>query len=178
MQVAAKVRDTVSPPMTLLREQLLAGRAVALDGAGLGGVGSLLDQLGARVEVVGAPPLDALVVSCAAAFGDGGAGGLQAALERTWTVVQAVATEAMIEAGGGGKIVLIAPPAGAGELAVAASAALENLARTLSVEWARHRITTCAIVPGANDDELAELVAFLVSPAGDYFSGCRFDLSA
>jgi NAD(P)-dependent dehydrogenase (short-subunit alcohol dehydrogenase family) len=165
--------------MTLLREQLLAGRAVALDGARLGGVETLLDRLGARVEVIGASPLDALVVSCAAAFGDGGAEGLQAALERAWTVVQAVTTEAMIEAGGGGKIVLIAPPAGAGELAGAAAAALENLARTLSVEWARHRITTCAIVPAASgsDQALAELVGFLVSPAGDYFSGCRFDLA-
>jgi NAD(P)-dependent dehydrogenase (short-subunit alcohol dehydrogenase family) len=162
--------------MTLLREQLLAGRTVALEGEGLEGVASLLGRLGARVEHVGASPLDALVVSGAAAFGDGGSEGLQAALERTWTVVQAVANGAMIEGGGGGKIVLIAPPAGAGELAVAAGAALENLARTLSVEWARHRITTCAIVPGSSDEELDELVAFLVSPAGDYFSGCRFDL--
>lgn len=160
--------------MTLLREQLLAGRAVALEGAGLEGVASLLGRLGARVELVGASPLDALVVSCAAAFGDGGAEGVQTALEQTWTVVQAVATGAMIEGGGGGKIVLVAP--GAGELAAAAAAALENLARTLSVEWARHRITTCAIVPGSNDQEFAELVAFLVSVAGDYFSGCRFDL--
>jgi NAD(P)-dependent dehydrogenase (short-subunit alcohol dehydrogenase family) len=162
--------------MTLLREQLLAGRAVALEGAGLEGVASLLGRLGARVELVGASPLDAVVVSCAAAFADGGAEGVQAALEQTWAVVQAVATGAMIEGGRGGKIVLIALPAGAGELAGAAAAALENLARTLSVEWARHRITTCAIVPGSSDQELAELVAFLVSAAGDYFSGCRFDL--
>jgi NAD(P)-dependent dehydrogenase (short-subunit alcohol dehydrogenase family) len=78
----------------------------------------------------------------------------------------------------GGKIVMIAPRAGAGDFAEAAAAALENLARTLSVEWARHGITATALAPGAEttDAELAELVSFLVSPAGDYFSGCRFDL--
>ena len=59
-----------------------------------------------------------------------------------------------------------------------ARAALENLARTLSVEWARFGITTVAVTPGAatSDDELARLVAFICSPAGSYFSGCRFDL--
>ena len=62
--------------------------------------------------------------------------------------------------------------------AQASRAALENLARTLSVEWARYGITATAITPGAatTDEQLAELVCFLVSPAGDYFSGCRFSL--
>jgi NAD(P)-dependent dehydrogenase (short-subunit alcohol dehydrogenase family) len=60
----------------------------------------------------------------------------------------------------------------------ASAAALENLARTLSVEWARFGITTVAVVPSAttSDHELAQLVAFLCSPAGAYFSGCRLDL--
>lgn len=35
-----------------------------------------------------------------------------------------------------------------------------------------------AIAPGerTGEDELAELVCFLVSPAGEYFSGCLFEL--
>ena len=75
---------------------------------------------------------------------------------------------------------LIAPRPAAGSFASAARAALENLARTLSVEWARYGVTTVAIAPGARTDrrELAELVCFLVSPAGDYFSGCAFELGA
>jgi hypothetical protein len=42
------------------------------------------------------------------------------------------------------------------------------------VEWARYAVTAVTIAPGERtlDDELAELVCFLVSPAGDYFSGC------
>jgi NAD(P)-dependent dehydrogenase (short-subunit alcohol dehydrogenase family) len=92
--------------------------------------------------------------------------------------VRAVAVGALVEAGAGGKIVLIAPPAGAGPLAEAAGAALENLARTLAVEWARYSVTAAAVVPsvGVDTERLAELVSFLVSSAGDYFSGCRFDL--
>ena len=62
----------------------------------------------------------------------------------------------------------------------AVRAGLENLARTLSVEWARYGITAVAITPGTSttDAELAELVCFLASPAGGYFSGCRFDLGS
>ena len=64
--------------------------------------------------------------------------------------------------------------------AEAARAALENLARTLSAEWARYGITVTAIAPGRSttDDEVASLVAFLTSVAGDYYSGCRFELGA
>ena len=59
-------------------------------------------------------------------------------------------------------------------------AGLENLARTLSVEWARFAITAAMVAPGAatSDDELAELVCFLVSPAGEYLTGCRLELGA
>jgi hypothetical protein len=73
---------------------------------------------------------------------------------------------------------VIAPRPDAGAFAAAARAALENLARTLSVEWARYGITATAIAPGASstDDQIAELVCFLISPAGDYFSGCVFSL--
>jgi hypothetical protein len=39
-------------------------------------------------------------------------------------------------------------------------------------------VTTVAIAPGARttDDDLAELVCYLVSVAGDYFTGCLFEL--
>ncbi|MBV8956986.1 MAG: hypothetical protein JO179_22805 [Solirubrobacterales bacterium] len=75
---------------------------------------------------------------------------------------------------------LIAPRAGAGDHADAARDGLENLARTLSVEWARFGITTTAIVPAAaaREQDVALLVAFLLSPAGDYFSGCRLEIGA
>jgi NAD(P)-dependent dehydrogenase (short-subunit alcohol dehydrogenase family) len=77
---------------------------------------------------------------------------------------------AWIEAERGGKVILVAPADDAPQ-----RAAHENLARTLSVEWARYGITVTAILPGAAQD-VAELVAFLASPAGDYYSGCAFDL--
>ena len=81
--------------------------------------------------------------------------------------IRGVATGALIPAGAG-KVLLIAPRPAGGSFASAARAALENLARTLSVEWARYGVTTVAIAPGARttDEELAELVCFLVSPAG------------
>ena len=91
--------------------------------------------------------------------------------------MRALATAALIPAGAG-KVVLIGPRPDAGPFAAAARAALENLARTLSVEWARYGVGAVAIAPGAQttDDDLAELVCFLVSPAGEYFTGCVFEL--
>jgi NAD(P)-dependent dehydrogenase (short-subunit alcohol dehydrogenase family) len=78
----------------------------------------------------------------------------------------------------GGRIVYIAPPPDAGELADGAQAGLENLARTLSIEWARYAITAVAIIPGERTSagEAAALTAYLGSCAGAYFSGCVFDL--
>jgi NAD(P)-dependent dehydrogenase (short-subunit alcohol dehydrogenase family) len=73
-----------------------------------------------------------------------------------------------------GLIVLIAPARGDVHHA-AARAGLENLARTLSIEWARHGIRPVAILPGA-PGAVAELVAFLASPAGAYYAGCAFTL--
>jgi hypothetical protein len=76
------------------------------------------------------------------------------------------------------RIVYIAPRAGSGTFADAASSGLENLARTLSIEWARYGVRTVAIAPGADvaAPELAALAAYLSSPAGGYFSGCLLDL--
>ncbi|HLM85296.1 MAG TPA: hypothetical protein VK272_03810 [Solirubrobacteraceae bacterium] len=74
-------------------------------------------------------------------------------------------------------------PEGEGEHVEAACAGLENLARTLSIEWARHEVTAVAIAPGAVGvaeaeaaAEVAVLTAYLASPAGAYFSGCLLDL--
>ena len=93
-------------------------------------------------------------------------------LDAAFIATRAVAG-AWIAAERGGKVVLIAPRDDAPQ-----RAALENLARTLSIEWSRYAITPTAILPGAatTDAEVAQLVAFLASPAGDYYSGCAFTL--
>jgi NAD(P)-dependent dehydrogenase (short-subunit alcohol dehydrogenase family) len=207
--------------MTLLRDDLLSGAAIAIAGdvdavvrarlrgvrsseglgAPLGGLAAGLEAVATRLEALGAtlevfdhsldedaaeawtrerPALRAVVYDAALAFGEGSADGLLVAVERGWIPIRAVVTGALIPAGTGGKVVLLAPTATAGPHAEAARAALENVARTLSVEWARYGITVIAIAPGAATaaEQIAELVAFLVSPAGDYFSGCRFELGA
>jgi NAD(P)-dependent dehydrogenase (short-subunit alcohol dehydrogenase family) len=107
----------------------------------------------------------------------GGQAGLRDAIEQAWIATRGVATGALIPAGAG-KVLLVAPRPSAGSFAAAARAGLENLARTLSVEWARFGVTTVALAPGAQtrDEELAELVSFLVSQAGQYFSGCLLEL--
>jgi citronellol/citronellal dehydrogenase len=100
------------------------------------------------------------------------------ALEASWRVTQAFANAAFIERGTSGRIVYIAPTPDAGIHADAARAGLENLARTLSIEWARYRIAPVTIAPasGTSADQIAALCAYLASPAGDYFSGCLLDL--
>jgi NAD(P)-dependent dehydrogenase (short-subunit alcohol dehydrogenase family) len=113
--------------------------------------------------------------------------GLRVCLAVSWVLTRAVATSAFLPSGRGGRIVYLAPAADSGEYARPARAGLENLARTLSIEWARHAVTTAAIVPrdrvrgggGGMDTagEVAALTAYLASPAGAYFSGCLLDLS-
>jgi NAD(P)-dependent dehydrogenase (short-subunit alcohol dehydrogenase family) len=175
--------------MTVLREGLLEGRAVALAGGSGADIGAALAGLGARVEAMpeldGADeervgewarsrvPLQALVYRAS--------GEVEDALAATWAAVREVANGALIPSGQGGKIVLVAPAVSGvvpGGLERAVQAGLENLARTLSVEWARFGVTVVAVAPGphAEERELEELVCYLVSVAGDYFSGCRFDV--
>jgi NAD(P)-dependent dehydrogenase (short-subunit alcohol dehydrogenase family) len=125
--------------------------------------------------------LHALVVDAAAPFA--AASGdrdelapLRAAGDAAWIATRAIANAAWIEPKEpGGKVILVAPRPADGAHAEAARAALENLARTLSIEWARYGIRTTAIAPGAqwSDDDVAGVVAYLVSPGGDYFSGTR-----
>jgi citronellol/citronellal dehydrogenase len=105
---------------------------------------------------------------------------------------------------GGGKVVSItvSPHMGFPGMAHtgAARAAVENMMRTLSVEWARFGVRLVAVAVGQFDtetlrtkypkeivenvagtvplgrlgteEEMAWLMAFLASPAGDFFSGC------
>ncbi len=182
---------------TALRAGLLDGRAVALGGSSRPDIADALRALGARVEVM--PSLDGgeeervgewarahlplrALVACA------GPGEVEDVLADVWVAVREVASGALIPAGAGGKIVLVGPVVARGGSSATGSpgtgspaavqAGLENLARTLSVEWARHRVTTVAVAPGprAAEAKVADVVAYLVSPAGDYFSGARLDL--
>jgi NAD(P)-dependent dehydrogenase (short-subunit alcohol dehydrogenase family) len=123
--------------------------------------------------------LEVVVVDGAGLFaGRDAAAALRSCLARSWNVTRAVANHAFLARGGGGRVVLIAPAPGAGEHATAAMAGLENLARTLSVEWSRHAITAVAVAPGEETSagEVAALCAYLASEAGAYFSGCLMDL--
>lgn len=180
--------------MGVLREDLLQGRGVALGPGVSSAIAAALAELGARVEVLaelGDPgddqvgewarahrPLDVLVYDASPSFRAPGAQALSAAMQDAWMAIREVAVGALIESPRPGKIVLLGPPAESGACARAASAALENLARTLSVEWARHGITTVMVAPGqgCGETELAQVICFLCSAAGDYFSGCRLDV--
>jgi NAD(P)-dependent dehydrogenase (short-subunit alcohol dehydrogenase family) len=162
--------------VTVLREQLLVGRTVALRGSVTAAVREAIGALGAAVD--GDQPR-ILVYDAAGEFEGGGRDGLRAATDGAWDAILEVAIPwAAPEPGGVTQVVLIAPRPDTGPFATAAAAALENLARTLSVEWARYAVTATVIVPGgaAADEHVAELVCFLASSAGDYLSGCRFGL--
>jgi citronellol/citronellal dehydrogenase len=169
--------------LEVLRPGVLEGLAICVEGDAPA-IRARLDALGAAIADRPAERADVLVVDAGGAFAAGGGGvpGLRAALDRGWDAVREVANACWVgdaAQGDGGKVVLVAPPADAGEHAAAVGAALENLARTLSVEWARFGVRVTAIRPAAADgaDEVAELVAFLASPAGDYHSGGTLTLT-
>src|SRR5207248_523044 len=80
--------------------------------------------------------LHTLVVDAAGLFAAAPPEGLEplrTAADSSWVAARAAGTATMIEAGGG-KVIVLAPPPGAGRHAEATRAALENLARTLSIE--------------------------------------------
>jgi NAD(P)-dependent dehydrogenase (short-subunit alcohol dehydrogenase family) len=168
----------------ILRPGLLDGVTVLLDGVGPtseleGGLGAL----GAFVSPLpeGAVPdsSDALVLDFTGWVPDGpGVGPLQELLDRAWSATEAVANGAFIPAGAGGRILFLAPGQPSAPTVSAAVAALENLSRTLSVEWARYGITVNTVAPGpdTSPEDLTAFVAFLLSAAGGYFSGARLDL--
>ncbi len=131
-------------------------------------------------------------------------------VESAWLMSHAVATAAMIgdaeRPPPGGRIinVTLSPHHGLPGMvhSAAARAAVENMTRTLSIEWARFGIRVNAIAPGqiATDtfltkyppqlvsamastiplgrlgtaEEIAWQIAYLASPAGDFTSGAVF----
>jgi len=152
----------------VLRPGVLDGVRVRVTGGG-----TLGEAVLRRARALGAVDggVDVLVVDAAALFASAhGVDAVRAALDGAWAAIQP-------EAEGAKLILLLAPPPGDAH-AEAARAGLENLARTLSIEWARLGIRPVAIHPGTATpaEEVAELAAFLASPAGAYYSGCRFDL--
>jgi len=153
----------------VLRDGVLAGTTVRF--AGEGELGAAAAERAAALGAKADGDPDVLVF-------DGSRGGMRAVLDAAWDAIRPVATDTMIPRTDG-RIVLLAPRPGDAE-AAGARAGLENLARTLSVEWARFQIRPVAILPGTatGPAEVAELVAFLASPAGEYYSGCAFELGA
>jgi len=162
--------------MALLRDGLLAQRAIATVAVpdavtvALGRLGARVEELrpdpglGEDEEAVGAwarerSPLHALVLGA-------GAG---TATDAVWACVREVAVGALIPGAGAGKVILIAPRADP-----PLAAALESLARTLSVEWARFGVSAVTVAPGRHSggEEVAQVVCFLCSRAGEYLSGC------
>jgi len=128
-------------------------------------------------------------------------------VEGTWLMTHAVATRAMIPAGSGKVLsITLTPRNGMPGMAhsSAARAAVENLMKVLSIEWARYGIKLNAIAAGqfATDtfmakypavmvdgaastvplgrlgkaEEIAWLIAYLASPAGDFISGAILNI--
>jgi citronellol/citronellal dehydrogenase len=128
-------------------------------------------------------------------------------VQGTWLMTHAAATKAFIPQGGGKVLsVTLSPHNGMPGMvhSGAARAAVENMMRTLAVEWARFGIKTCALAAGqfatetlltkypqvvvdnlersipigraGRPEELAWLVAYLASPAGDFYSGTTITL--
>ncbi len=120
----------------------------------------------------------------------------------TWLMSHAAATKAFIPQERGKILsVTLSPHNGMPGMvhSGAARAAVENMMRTLAIEWSRFGITTCALAAGqfatetlltkyppevvenlahsiptgrlGRSEELAWLVAYLASPAGDFYSG-------
>jgi citronellol/citronellal dehydrogenase len=121
-------------------------------------------------------------------------------LDATWYVTTQVAARSMIPSGYGKVLsVTMSPRRGMPGMAhsSAARAAVESLTRTLAVEWGRHGVRVVAVAPGIvhteawdrygldpaqvstvipagrleSADEVAAVLAFLASPAGDYVTG-------
>jgi hypothetical protein len=141
----------------VLKPQLLHGVGITLTGGVAPEIAERLRQLGAHTGG------DVLV--------HGATEGGRAALDEAWDAIRAH----MLPPDKSGLIVLLAPPPGDAH-AEAARAGLENLARTLSIEWARYDIRPVAILQGGDAHATAELVAFLASKAGAYYAGCAFTL--
>jgi NAD(P)-dependent dehydrogenase (short-subunit alcohol dehydrogenase family) len=166
----------------LLRPGILDGQAALLVGGGEL-VGARLRSLGAALLDGPAARVDTLVYDGGEVFraagGEEPLAGFRACVDGAWETVREVALEAWIP-GEGGKAIFVSPRPSDGEHAAATRAALENAARTLSIEWARYGVRLTALTPGdtTTDEQIADLVAYLASPGGDYFSGARLDMGA
>ena len=124
-------------------------------------------------------------------------------VQGTWQMTHAAATKAFIPQESGKVVsVTLSPHHGMPGMvhSGAARAAVENMMRTLAIEWSRFNIKLVAVAPGQFDtetlrtkypkpvvenvhrtvplgrlgteDEMAWLIAYLASPAGDFYSGC------
>ena len=146
----------------VLKRRLLEGVGITVSGGAT--------HVERRLKELGAHEGSDVLVHAAPTPHD--ADGTRHALDEAWDAIRATLLPPR-----SGLIVLIAPPA-ANPHAEATRAGLENLARTLSIEWARHQIRPVAILPGAHTtgEQIAELTAFLASRAGAYFAGCAFTL--
>lgn len=156
----------------VLRDTLLSGvtaRTVG-DGRFAAAIADRLGDLGAALD--GECP-DVVVWDASVPAGDGVAR-VRHALDGAWEAIRAVHAPDPQP----GLIVLLAPAPGDAH-ATAARAGLENLSRTLSIEWARFGTRPITLLPGAATEPaaVAELVAYLASPAGGYFAGCAFTLA-
>lgn len=123
-------------------------------------------------------------------------------VQGTWNMTHAAATKAFIPQESGKVVsVTLSPHNGMPGMvhSGAARAAVENMMRTLSIEWSRYGITLCAVAPGqietetfktkypremvenmartiplgrlGRPEEVAWLITYLASPAGEFFSG-------
>jgi citronellol/citronellal dehydrogenase len=124
-------------------------------------------------------------------------------IQGTWLMTHAAATKAFIPQRQGKVVsVTLSPHQGMPGMvhSGAARAAVENMMRTLSIEWARFNVKLCAVAAGQFDtevlrtkypapvaenvhrtvplgrlgtaEEMAWLIAYIASPAGDFLSGC------
>jgi citronellol/citronellal dehydrogenase len=124
-------------------------------------------------------------------------------VQGTWQMTHAAATKAFIPQREGKVVSLtVSPHMGFPGMVHtgAARAGVENMMRTLSIEWARFGVRAVAVAVGQFDtetlrtkypeqvvenvastvplgrlgteQEMAWLIAYLASPAGDFFSGC------
>jgi citronellol/citronellal dehydrogenase len=128
-------------------------------------------------------------------------------VQGTWQMTHAAATRAFIPQRSGKVVsITVSPHHGMPGMVHtgAARAAVENMMRTLAIEWARFNIKLCAVAAGQFDtevlrtkypkqvsenvartvplgrlgtpEEMAWLIAYLASPAGDFFSGAVLTL--